>query len=395
MDVDRVLSWFEAGTLVRPDPLRPTTVSLARALAAIGGAPVDLDEPSLRISRAIGQPEHVIFVLVDGLGLELVEALPETSFLRGHLAMEMQAVFPSSTAPALTSLATGDWPSQHGLLGWFVYLPGRNLHTISLPFRERFSARPLETLGVSGSELFNWQALLPSYRAQTQMLMPTAIVDSAYTASLSEGAARDSYDTLDAAVDLLIRRFSQSRPASYTYFYYAKVDSTAHDHGPTSPRTRAAVEVLDSALARLFEGLEGRAHIVVSSDHGGIDIDAAHKLILDQDDRPAAMLKTPPSGEPRAPLFHVRAGEQADFAEAFRAQFGEQFALLSADEVFELELLGPGKPSSTTRSRLGDFLAISAGGEALVYARDKGYQSMIGFHGGLDPREMRIPLIVA
>ena len=46
--------------------------------------------------------------------MDLVERLAEDSFLRSHLVMELQAVFPSTTAAALTSLANGLWPSRHG-----------------------------------------------------------------------------------------------------------------------------------------------------------------------------------------------------------------------------------------------------------------------------------------
>jgi hypothetical protein len=75
--------------------------------------------------------------------------------------------------------------------------------------------------------------------------------------------------------------------------------------------------------------------------------------------------------------------------------FGERFALLTAAEVESMRLLGPAPLSSTAAARLGDFMALSAGGEALVYSPDHGIAEMTGFHGGLDAREVRIPLIVA
>jgi hypothetical protein len=121
----------------------------------------------------------------------------------------------------------------------------------------------------------------------------------------------------------------------------------------------------------------------------------AEKRLLDPQEHLSVLLKTPPSGEPRAPTFHVVPGAQDEFAELFRERFGEQFALLSAAEVFDLGLLGPPPFSEAGRSRLGDFMALSAGYDALVYATDVGMTQMIGFHGGLSPEEVRIPLIVA
>lgn len=395
MDRDRVLAWFESGQLLRPDPMLPSTVSLAHALAALTGAPTQLDSAAMQVCDAIGEAEHLILVLADGLGLDLVQALPADSFLRSHLAMELRSVFPSSTAPALTSLSTGLWPAQHGLLGWFAYLPERGIHVITLPFRERFSSRSLTTLAVTGRQLFDWPASQDKHQRSVRMLMPEAIADSEYTRRISNGAAIDGYRELELAAERLIAHFARPQPSSYTYFYYPRIDSVSHDHGPASATVRSAVETLDRVLSRLHEGLQGKARIVVSADHGAIEVPASRKVVVSPDDRAAVMLRTPPSGEPRAPLFHVKAGAQDDFAEAFRSQFGEQFALLPAEQVIDLQLLGPEPPSATARARMGDFLALSGTGDALVFASDQGIMEMIGFHGGLDPREVRIPLIVA
>jgi hypothetical protein len=118
-------------------------------------------------------------------------------------------------------------------------------------------------------------------------------------------------------------------------------------------------------------------------------------VLLNPQDRVASLLKTPPSGEPRAPIFHVKDGASGEFVAAFRARFGERFALLSADEVLALRLLGPRPPSAVTHARMGDFMAIAGGREALIYAVDQGMIEMAGFHGGLDPDEVRIPLVIA
>jgi hypothetical protein len=395
-DLERGLQWFDAGTLLRPDPLRPNTVSLAHALASIEGARVALDEPATALGEAIGETDHVILVLADGLGMNLVEALPEASFLRRNLAFEMQSVFPSSTAPALTSLATGLWPAQHGLLGWFVYLSGLDVHTISLPFRQRFSGRPLTELGIRGSDVFAWPSLLGNYARQARLLMPRKLVRSVYTGAIAGGVTVDGYKSLDQAVNRLLTRLDAARePASYTYFYYPDIDTAAHAYGPSASEVREQVELLDAALERLKAGLAGRARIVVSSDHGGIDVDMAHKWMLDPAEPLAALLRTPPSGEPRAPIFHVVPGVAEEFAATFRARFGEQFALLTAAEVLELGLLGPGPASEVGRARLGDFMALSEGHDVLIYAVDQGMTQMAGFHGGLAPDEVRIPLIVA
>jgi hypothetical protein len=373
--------------------LRPNTVSLSHALASLGGVDVVLDAPARQIRDAIGAFDHLVLVLADGLGMNLVEQLAPDCFLRRNLAFEMRSVFPSSTAPSLTSLASGLWPAQHGLLGWFVYLPDRGIQAITLPFRERFTGRPLGGLGIGGDELFSWRALLHDYEREARLLMPSSIVESEYTSSVAADVPVDGYRTLTLAVERLAQRLKAEKSPTYTYFYYPKVDSAAHSHGPGSAAVRKEVQGLDRALEELKSRLDGRARIIVSSDHGGIDVDAGGKVLLDPNDRVTSLLKTPPSGEPRAPIFHVKPGASEDFAEAFRSQYGEQFALLTTEEVLELELLGPVAPSAIALERMGDFMGFNAGREALIYSIDQGMIEMAGFHGGLHPDEVRIPLI--
>lgn len=95
---------------------------LASAIAACCGVTVDDDNERRReIIRDIGpDTRHIIVVLCDGMGNSILEQhLPESSFLRRHnQCNRLRAVFPSTTPAALTSLATAQWPGQHGMPGW-------------------------------------------------------------------------------------------------------------------------------------------------------------------------------------------------------------------------------------------------------------------------------------
>ena len=75
---------------------------------------------------AIGEPDHVVFLLIDGFGMNFVDTLPENSYVREHIAMTMCSTLPTSTGPNLMSLATGRWPGTHGNLGWDVHIPPRS-----------------------------------------------------------------------------------------------------------------------------------------------------------------------------------------------------------------------------------------------------------------------------
>ncbi len=393
-DVSRLLSWFDEGLLVRPNLTTPSTVHLAHVLAAYAGVEGDLDAPEREIATAIGDAEHVVFVLADGLGMNLVESRDERSVLRRGLKMELTTVFPSSTAPALTSLATGLWPSQHGLPSWHVYLAEEQRQVTALPFIERFTERPAGEVGIKSKGLFPAPVTAPTYRHDARAFLPRRIADSVYSRYTRGGLPATPYDKLNAGMDMIAARVATSKAPTYTYLYYPGIDTAEHKHGPESRQARVEIERMEMALERLVHRLDGAARVVVSADHGQFLVQRRQKHFVRPDDELLSLLVTPPSGEPRTPIFQCKPGKATEFAKRFRGCFGEHFALLTPDEIESMQLMGPGELSSATRQRLGDFMSLSPRGEVLVYEPDAEVVKMRGFHGGLSRDEVRIPLIV-
>jgi len=95
---------------------------LASALATCCGVSVDSSTSSNNnLEQDIGtNTRHVLVILCDGMGNAILQKhLSEPSFLRRHNQSDrLRAVFPSTTPAALTTLATAQWPGQHGVPGW-------------------------------------------------------------------------------------------------------------------------------------------------------------------------------------------------------------------------------------------------------------------------------------
>lgn len=396
-DVDRVLRWFADGVLLRPGTGEPSTVDLALALGALSGAPVPRTEGADLIVRRIGDSDHLVFVLVDGLGLAVMAPLPERSFLRRHVALELRSVFPSATASALTSLATGLWPNRHGVPGWWTYLPERDLTVTTLPFIERWGGEPLHQHGVSAAELFPAATTLPLFRRDAVSFLPGTIADSVYSRWVRGATTTVPYDKLPAAIDAIIARVKGARGPTYSYLYLSTVDGLAHTFGPGSPELAEHLQALDAELARLADGLRGAARLALSADHGLIVVPPERKHVVRPTDALSKLLRTPPTGEPRAPLLHALPGQADRVRATFEETFGDRFALLSVDEAQELELFGPGALSTTARARIGDFVGIAPDRDVLLYRpaeKPTGTELLLGYHGGLLPDEVRIPLVV-
>ena len=87
-DVERLLGWFAAGDLVRPDAASPNLVDLSRAMAHLCGVDgLALASGARGIADAIGPADHYVLVLLDGFGMHLADRLPGDDVLRTHLAI--------------------------------------------------------------------------------------------------------------------------------------------------------------------------------------------------------------------------------------------------------------------------------------------------------------------
>ncbi|HUS93217.1 MAG TPA: alkaline phosphatase family protein [Phycisphaerae bacterium] len=396
-DLERVLGWFECGRLVRPREESRNFVDLVRALLRLAGASdVPGGEGAEELEGRVGPAEHHLLVLVDGLGANQLERLfAPDGFARRHLAGRLQAVWPSTTATALTTLATGQWPCTHGVPGWWTYLDEHDVTAVTLPFEQRLTEQPLGRLGVRPEELYPAPSAWPKVTRRPRTVLPEKLVDSAYSTYARGGTAGAGYKELAELPDRIRRIVRRAAGATLTHLYLPQLDSLSHKKGTDSAEVRLFVPALDALLADLADAVGGVGRLVVTADHGHVNAPRDRWTFLPPTDPLAQMLRCRPTGEPAVPIFHVTDGLAGEFAAAFRERFGEHFALLTVGEVERLRLTGPHLLSPVMRRRLGTFVGISpAPAKLYVLPADPGAGNL-GVHGGLSNDEMHVPLILA
>ena len=405
-DVERLLAAFEDGTLLRPSVDVPNTVDLSRAIARLcgdarySGDGDSADEGSAhQIAAVIGPAEHIVFVIADGLGMTLLETLGGDSFLRRRLARELRSIFPSTTSAALTTLATGAWPAEHAITGWWTHLTEISGPATILPFVSRVTGAPLADHGVTAEIAFPLPSRVSSFDRSAVGILPNALFRSVYSGYSLGRAIRRGYGSISDGVDRVLARLQSATGPSYTYLYLPQIDSAAHTTGVDGDATRAALADVNSGLERLAGELPGAAKLVITSDHGHLDAFPAEPMLIREDDEIGRMLRFPPAGDARVNYYHVREDAFGRFAEAFSERMPEQVALLTPDELETMELLGPGKLSALTRSRIGDYIAICMDAAVFAWAPagavGPDMSRLVSHHSGLSPDEMRVPLIVS
>ncbi len=397
-DVTDLLEAFDEGSLLRPSTDKLNLVDLSRAVARWAGvAGLSATPGEARVSALIGQTQHLVLLLADGLGVNVLGLLPEEAFLRTHVATPLRTVFPSTTAVALTSLATAQWPSRHAIVGWWTHLQELGAAATIVQFVSRAERRPLAELGISPQQAFPMASAMAQFTRDTLALFPERIADGRFTAYFCGGRAVRGYRSLSEAVEIALERVRLAESPTFTYIYTNRVDDTAHAYGLVRPEVRTALYDLNRWAEHLAEGLAGRGRLLLTADHGFLDSGEGRRHEIRFYDDLLPLLRYAPSGDARAMYLHARPGARGRIRDYFFRRFGDRFLVITSEEAEELGLFGVGPLSDIARARIGDVVVISRGPDALEYRPAGGNGKVMleaAEHSGLTPEEMVIPLVV-
>lgn len=360
---------------------------LSASLAAIGAghAVAHRDAEADRVRLAVPRAHHVVVVLLDGLGhLQLEARRGHAPFLRGIESGVVTAGFPTTTAASLSLFGTGLAAGRTGMSGYTA----RNPRTGRL------------------ANLISWEG---AYRAEEWQPMPSLLAEadragftvttlgkrtfagSGLTHAVLRGGQFVGAELLADRIDVAL---GIAQSAGVSYCYWGEIDAAGHRHGWQSDPWVAALEDADRELRRLAENLPRDAVLVVTADHGMVDVPGAPRWDVG---RTAALSEDVDlvAGEPRALHLHVHDADPAIVAQRWQDVLGDDAIVLTRDEAQAAGLFGP--ISFEARDRIGDVVVAMAGRATVVDSRFQSPQSMslVGMHGSLTPEELLVPLLVA
>ncbi|MBB2976975.1 putative AlkP superfamily pyrophosphatase or phosphodiesterase [Microbacterium endophyticum] len=364
----------------------PAEPANARSLTAV------LPEVLASLERAgtwLRPARSAIVFVVDGLGAAQLSARA------GHartLAAAMgkrdtaRTVFPSTTAAALTSLLTGTPPGTHGLLGYTVRVPGTDV-----------VANQLKGWGADGLDPYTWQRATPILFEQAASGRLCFVVSrpefevSGFTEATMRGAtfvgASDLSERVAAATQLAI-----DHDGALIYLYAPELDSAGHKYGWESGEWEAALEDIDAAVAQLARTVPRGIGVVVTADHGMVDVPSSKHVLLDEDDQLISGIDLI-GGEPRMLHLYAHPGEESAIFERWRQSESHRSWVFTREQAVSSGLFGP--VDRAVLSRIGDVIVAARSDIAYYDNRltNKTPQRMIGQHGSLTPAERVVPLI--
>lgn len=361
----------------------PSESSSPRSIVGVAG---DLLAALRGESDVLPRAESVVLVVIDGLGaISLRGHSGHARTLTAMMAKKdvARSVFPSTTAAALTSILTGVWPGEHGLVGYRV-----------LDRRRDILVNQLSGWETDGIDPFTWQAAPTIFeRASRQGNESFAVgfagyAQSGFTKATLRGAEFVAATTTASRIEVAYR-LARTHPGSLVYCYLAEVDKAGHKYGVASREWVAALEDVDAALsARVPPGVG----VLITSDHGMVDVPVNRQIVLEESHL-AGVRQV--GGEPR--MLHAYLDPDADAVAVtarWRADLAGSVDVVTRDEAVQSGLFGR-RVTAAALSRIGDVLAIARGAWAIYdgTASDQRGRGMIGQHGALTPEEQQVPLI--
>lgn len=322
---------------------------------------------------------HAVVLLADGLGRGSLDAH------RGHartLATRLpddpgiSAGFPTTTASSLASLTTGLPPGRHGMTGYRAFEPatGRVVSLLN---------------GDPGLDPRAWQrqpTLFETPGVRSVAIASPRHAHSWFTRAVLRGAEYRGAATMADRFAVARRELEAPGPV-LMYLYIADLDVEGHAHGIDSSRWVAALEGLDAAVADLAAALGPTQGLLVTADHGMVDVPAAAHLLVD-----AELLAgvAAVAGEPRCLQLRVDTDPDA-VADAWRERYGPRAWVATRAEAVAAGWFGD--VDADVLPRIGDVLVAARRNHAFYVDPDDTARRMVGQHGSISPEESTVPLL--
>ena len=376
---------------VRPRYGEASLADIMPGVLASLGVPGAADPIGLS-TGPLAQARVIVVLLIDGLGYHVLPlAAPHAPGI-AELAAEpysrsLTTGFPSTTPTSLASLGTGAAPGAHGLVGFLLNVPGtdRILNHI------RWTDDP---------DPLRWQPLSTQFRIAEEAGVAAHVVlhpdfsGSGLTVSAFRGSRYRGAADADAIATEILSLVRAATGPTVIYGYFGDVDAYGHAFGLGTPQWTAAVATADRLVTRVRTGLPRDAALLVTADHGQIDVPADHRVDLDADPRLRAGLRLV-AGEPRVRYLHTVAGATDDVVDAWRGVLADKAWVATREEAVAAGWFGP--VAEKHLQRIGDVV-VACHGDYVIGASASDLPqiaTMVAFHGSATEPEMRIPLLIA
>jgi predicted AlkP superfamily pyrophosphatase or phosphodiesterase len=344
------------------------------ALLAPAGAPLPSWMPEVAAA-----PQTVVLVL-DGLGWEqLQDRLALAPTLASMDGRPITTVAPSTTATALTSIATGLTPGEHGLVGYRFDVGGDIMNVLRWHGESKDLRRAFPPTQM--------QPFVPFLGASPPVISKTDLQNSGFTDAHLRGTKMAGWRCASAiSVEIAHQLAAGER---FVYAYYDGIDKTAHERG-FGEFYDAELVSADRLVGDVLAAMPTDSALIIIADHGQVDVG---KNVVKPPSELLGLVRVQ-SGEGRFRWFHARSGARRELLEACAAEFGDLAWVVTREQVLDEGWFGPAV-SAPVASRLGDVAVVAREPVTFFDPADSGPFELVCRHGSLTSAEMLVPLLAS
>ncbi|WP_199137585.1 alkaline phosphatase family protein [Pedobacter sp. ASV12] len=261
------------------------------------------------------QKPYVILISIDAFRWDLADKYQAKNLISlragGVQAEYLKPSFPSLTFPNHYGIATGLYPSHHGIVDNIFYDKQRNIvykksDKLLAVDSSWYFGKPLWVLAEQQkmlSAIFYW----PGSEISMNGIRPTYLFNYNESIPVERRVA-------------IVKNWLQLPAAQRPHFialYFPQVDQAAHKHTADSEETRKAVQLVDDAVGQLVAAVKAtgiEANFILLSDHGMATIDNQNTIPL-----PKAVSLTEFTVTPGNALLHLYAKDPSFVKPTYRA----------------------------------------------------------------------------
>jgi len=360
---------------------------------------------------ALGLPGHpnplnvapvgnACLLLVDGLGWDLVlDNAKHAPFLAGLAAGErgrsISAGFPSSTAVSIASIGTGKTPGEHGIVGYTMSVPGYDRAMNNLRWTLHGPGPHVDLRSIVVPEDLQPDPtsfeLAEEGGVNAYTVGPREHKASGLTRAALRGARyRPAFSMGDLAAETVAALKAPGR--SFVYAYHPDLDMTGHVRGVGSHAWRLQLGLVDRLALALAERLPQDSTLVITGDHGMVDVAPENRIDFDQEPALQHGVRLL-GGEPRARHVYTRDGAEPEVLAAWSERLGDRVWVVQREDAIERGWFGP-TVTADARTRIGEVIAAAHGPVGIVQPSVLSVEALlIGHHGSLTEAEQLVPFL--
>ncbi len=215
--------------------------------------------------------KKLALISLDGCGVYNLGHMPFLSSLidEGAFAV-VDSIFPTLTDLVHTSVMTGVYPREHGVVenGYYDRLADKkiNFYDYEVAFNpHRVIKAPtivdiLRSRGVRSASVSGYT--MPPFSGTNVRIFPPFFSDDKLYRQHGRDWRKDIWVGQSA-----LYLYEECRP-ELLLVHFASIDGMQHDHGPLSEGALKAVETADAMLKKLWERLKEEYAFIIFADHG-------------------------------------------------------------------------------------------------------------------------------